>query len=218
MHRTPHSSFTVAGLLGLLLTGCVDAYNTNRITDPEASYSGDGFVANVPPGKYWRLIHHQRGRLTMGKLIPGVENSSDHTLVVSVETYWVDRNPHSKLLDARTGEEFLAALKRDIPAMFDASPRSTLLSLKLSPHGEPGSFCAREEVVQEEHDYSVNPEQVFTITARGFQCLDASRQFTVLASYRERKPKESVSIIDVRLAKDGEAFLKGVVVNPYRGK
>ena len=210
------TSLLVINVTLILLSGCISSFDETRIVDPDETYIGEGFTAKAPPGGHWLIIYQRPGGIGMGKLVPGFVNTPDHTLVVSVQVLKISPNQPAEILGARNYREFLDALEIDIRNSYRNSQRHNLISLKVSPYLYGDYFCAREDIVEEEYGNPKHPGVILEITARGFQCLDSSRKFTVLASYSERKPKESESILRTQLQPEGEVFLKNVVVTPYK--
>jgi hypothetical protein len=68
----------------------------------------------------------------------------------------------------------------------------------------------------EEHDNPEMPGVVLEIRTRGFACLDASSDFVLQVFYSEHRPKGTQTMVDEALREQGEAFLRGVVVDPKR--
>jgi hypothetical protein len=171
--------------------------------------SGPGFTGRRPPGDHWGV------------------NVGPSYLAFVLDT------PAAAAMAAR-GQTFVLvitlsdpAFARDIPA--DAFPRAfaeetrmtagdrfRLVSVAATPRGEPGEYCAGFELEMEEYD---NPEMsgvVLEIRTRGFACLDVSSDFVLQAFYSERRPKGVPTMVDDALREQGEAFLRGLVVDPKR--
>ncbi len=198
-----------ACLVAMTISGCALQPVIRPVTDPTTRIRGKGFSVLPPQGKDWYIAHQAPNGVNFGKISPDKLKymmDKHHFLVAGV---FVTDPPAKK---GNSPAEFLKAIEH-LPI---TEGRFRLISMKTSPFGPQGSYCAQYDRVLEERDNPLAPGVVLELTEHGFYCLDASSKFVINAAYSERKPQGIESFLDDALKQEAEGFLRDVVVTPLR--
>jgi len=186
-----------------MVSGCA----LQPVTNLKMRYYGNGFSALPPQGKDWYIVNNDSFLLEFGKISPD-KLEKYHTFITEI----VAMKP--EVSKVHSASEFPKAVE-DIFTRTLGDDRFKLISIKTAPFGAKGSYCSLYDITQEERDNPKAPGVILELTAHGFICLDTSSKFLVNASYSERKPKGSKSIMDNALKQELEGFLTNIVVTPF---